>query len=113
MVMRACMYRMSPAFCRMPATAVTVGRVEPSIIARNSWLNPNSSARLRSYVITNRGDFNRRSVLHHGRDRTHSAVRKEHVANRVAAFQQHLLGGQRNSLEVWKDALKVLSRQGG
>jgi hypothetical protein len=25
-----------PAFCNVPATTVTVGRVEPSIIARNS-----------------------------------------------------------------------------
>src|SRR6266487_2295967 len=42
-----------------------------------------------------------------------SLVRKEYVANRVATLQQYLFGGQRDRLEVWKDAPKVLSRQGG
>jgi hypothetical protein len=33
-----CLYLMSPAFWSVLATTLTVGLVEPSIMARNSWL---------------------------------------------------------------------------
>ena len=57
--------------------------------------------------IAHCGDFDRCAVLHHGRDGTHPTIRKEDVANRVAAFQQDLFGSQRNGFQMGQNAAEV------
>jgi hypothetical protein len=45
------LYLMRPAFCRAPATRLTVGRRTPNIWAMNSWVSGNWSAPARLWVI--------------------------------------------------------------
>ena len=45
-------YRIQPAFCSVPATSVTVGRVTPSIMATNSCVSGNSSRPTRSCAMS-------------------------------------------------------------
>src|SRR5258705_267098 len=90
-------YVISPAFCSIPATTVTVDRDAPSIIATNSCVSGNSSTSIRS----------RASRSHRARP----APWKVHVLDEFARLVQQLPHGQRRDFEQGENPLLLLRRQ--